>query len=153
MGSLIMQNNTATKLDECSPSVQAHLSILQSVIQRMATNSASCKTWCITVVSAILVVIADKNKPEYAFIAFLPTFLFMALDAYYLALEKGFRTAYNNFVQTVHSGNLKVSDLYSVAPAGSTNTHQLDAVKSPSVWGFYIPLMALILLAYSLVLK
>ena len=51
-------------LDETSPSVQAHLGIIQGVIQRMATNSAACKTWCITIVSAILVVVADKQNPN-----------------------------------------------------------------------------------------
>ena len=60
---------TASPLSETSPSVHAHLSILQSVIQRMASNSTSCKTWFITVVSAILVIVADKGKPNFAFIA------------------------------------------------------------------------------------
>jgi len=57
------------KLPEESPSVQAHLGILQGVIERMASNSTSSKSWCITIVSAILVVVADKNKPDYAFLA------------------------------------------------------------------------------------
>ena len=48
--------------------VQAHLGIVQSVIQRMSANSASCKTWCITLVSAILVVVANKDEPQYALI-------------------------------------------------------------------------------------
>jgi len=61
---------------ENSQAVQAHLGITQSVIQRMAANSASCKTWCITLVSAILVIVADKGKPQYAFIALIPNAFF-----------------------------------------------------------------------------
>jgi hypothetical protein len=74
-------------IDSESPSIQTHLGILQNVIQRMASNSSACKTWCVTLVSAVLVIVADKGKPDYAWIAMLPIVVFAALDAYYLALE------------------------------------------------------------------
>jgi uncharacterized membrane protein len=80
-----------SKIDESSQTVQTHLGIIQNVISRMAANSSSCKSWCITLVAAILVVIADKNNSKLALIAYIPTFLFLLLDAHYLALEKGFR--------------------------------------------------------------
>lgn len=140
-------------LTETSPSVQTHLGILQSVIQRMAGNSTSCKTWCITIVSAILVIVADKGKPNFAFIALIPTLLFLALDAYYLALEKAFRASYNDFVRKLHSGKACVEDLYAVAPKGNESKHQIEALKSFSIWGFYVTLLILIELARSLVLK
>jgi hypothetical protein len=141
-----------SRLNEASPSVQAHLGILQNVIERMATNSTSAKTWCITIVSAIIVVIADKNKPNYALIALIPTFLFVALDAYYLAMEKGFRSAYNEFVQKIHDGSLTTEDLFSVRPKGKPSQLQLEALKSFSVWGFYSVLALLILFAGSCIL-
>ncbi len=152
MGEIAMSNQTEAALTENSPSVQAHLSILQSIIQRMATNSSSCKAWCITIVSAILVIVADKGKPNYAFIALLPTILFLALDAYYLALEKAFRDTYKEFVQKVHSGTATASDLYAVEPTGNMSCHQIDALRSFSVWGFYVVLLILIELARSVVL-
>ena len=62
---------------EDSQAVQSHLGILQNVIQRMASNSSSAKAWCVTLVSAILVIIADKGKSEYALIAVMPTLLFL----------------------------------------------------------------------------
>jgi hypothetical protein len=138
---------------EASPSVQAHLGILQSVIQRMATNSTSCKAWCITVVSAILVIVAGQGKPNVAFIALVPTLLFLALDAYYLALEKAFRASYGDFVRKLHAGLLRAADLYSVSPTGSRAGHQVQALKSFSVWGFYGGVAVLIALARSVVLK
>jgi len=153
MGEVMATEQTASPLSETSPSVQAHLGILQSIIQRMASNSTSCKAWSITVVSAILVIVADKGKPNFAFIALVPTLLFLALDAYYLALEKGFRAAYADFVKKLHSGIAKADDLYTVAPMGSYSTHQLEALKSFSVWGFYATLFVLIELARSVVLK
>ena len=77
-------------LNEESPAVQAHLTIVQGVIQRMAENSRSCKVWCITLVSAVLVLVAQTKEPQYALIALVPAFLFLVLDTYYLALERAF---------------------------------------------------------------
>ena len=37
------------------PAVQAHISMLQGIISRMANNSANCKTWVITIIAAMLV--------------------------------------------------------------------------------------------------
>lgn len=124
-------------LDEKSVVVQTHIEILQNVIQRMSTNSASCKAYSITIVSAILVIVADKNKPEYSLISILPTILFLALDAYYLALEKGFRAAYEDFVKKVHLGCVSMNDVYDLKISGKMFLHQINAIKSFSVWGFY----------------
>ena len=141
-----MMNQPASSilLDESSPSVQAHLQIIQSVIGRMAGNSSSCKTWCITLVSAILVVVADKAKPDYAYIALLPALLFYALDIYYLALEKAFRNSCNTFVSKVHASGISPQDLYIIQPSGKMLINQLQAAGSFSVWGFYISLIGLI---------
>ena len=139
-------------LTEESPSVQAHLQIMQGVISRMADNSTASKAWCITIVSAILVLVADKSKPEYAFIALVPIFLFLALDSYYLALEKAFRDSYNEFIGRLHSQMVGSEDLYSVVPRGNMTKHQIDALKSFSVWGFYVCLGVLVYLAKELVL-
>lgn len=146
------EDNEAKPLSEESIAVQAHLQILQGVIQRMASNSTSCKAWCITIVSAILVLIADKGKPELAWLALLPSFLFLALDAYYLALERAFRASYKAFVTKLHGGRVHVEDVYSVLPKGEMSGHQIDALKSFSVWGFYAALVVLVILAKELVL-
>ncbi len=139
-------------LSEESASVQSHLQIMQGVIQRMASNSTSCKAWCITIVSAILVLIADKNKPELAWLALLPSLLFLALDAYYLALEKAFRASYNSFIKNLHSNQLSPEDLFSVVPKGNMSKHQWESIKSFSVWGFYGALVLLVILARTIVL-
>jgi len=127
-----------------SPAGKAHLDIMQGVTQRMAANSASCKTWCISLVSAILVVAADKGKPHVVWLALLPTLMFFLLDTYYLAFEKGFRDSYNTFVEKLHSGSAADSDLFKVALEGRVSAHQWKAMKSLSVWGFYGCLAVLI---------
>ena len=132
---------------ENSEAVQAHLTLLQSVITRMAANSSSCKAWCIALVSAMLVVVGDKHRPEYAWIALIPTILFLCLDAYYLALERRFRKSYNDFIDKVHRGRLAPSDLYSLEPSGSLLGQFLAGMKSFSVWPMYATLLLMIYLA------
>lgn len=137
---------------ENSQAVQAHLTIAQSVIQRMATNSASCKAWCITLVSAIMVVIADRGKPEFALIALIPTILFLALDVYYLALEKMFRQSYNDFIDKLHRGEIVSSDLYAVVPSGSMVKAIVKSTRSFAIWPFYVTLVVMILIAKNVVM-
>lgn len=127
--------------------IQVHLGILQNVIDRMAGNSASAKTWCITVVSALLVVAADRQKPSIALIALFPAAVFCLLDAYYLGLERGFRKTYEDFVRKVHSGAASLSDLYVVTPAGSLCQLWASSAASFSVWGFYGMVFGLVLIA------
>lgn len=136
--------NDRIEVNPEAASIQTHLGILQNVIQRMASNSSSCKAWCVTLVSAVLVIVADKGKPDYAYIALLPVIVFAALDAYYLALEKAFRNAYNNFISKLHNKSLTKEDLYSVTPKGDMSKLQWQSLKSFSVWGFYLSLAVLI---------
>jgi hypothetical protein len=140
------------RFKENSQAVQSHLTILQSVIQRMANNSASSKAWCITLVSAILVIVADKGKPQYAWIAVIPTLLFFVLDAYYLALEKGFRNAYNNFINKLHSEALSAADLFVVVPQGGMCGLFARSIVSFSVWPFYVTLFGMIYAAKTFVI-
>jgi len=137
---------------EDSASVQTHLNIIQSAVQRMASNSASCKAWCITLVSAVLVIVADKGKPDYALIAFIPTLLFLVLDTYYLALERCFRQSYNQFIEKLHAGRVAMSDLYAVSPAGSLFKTFMKSLSSFSIWPFYGTLAAMILIARRVVI-
>lgn len=137
---------------ENSQAVQAHLGITQSIIQRMAANSTSCKTWCITMVSAILVIVADKGKPQYAFIAFIPASLFFILDTYYLSLEKMFRGSYNRFIEKLHQGEITASDLYAVTPHGSVGKTFFLSLSSFSIWPFYMTLLAMVWLLKSTII-
>jgi hypothetical protein len=137
---------------ENSEAVQAHLSMSQNIIQRMAANSASCKGYCITLVSAILVLVADKGKPEFTFIALIPTILFLALDVYYLALERLFRTAYNTFIRKLHARTIIADDLYVMKPEGCILQAMFSCFGSFSVWPFYLTLAAMVFVTKRLVM-
>ena len=133
-----------------SPSVQSHVKIVQDVITRMADNSRSCKVWCATLVSAVLVLAARTGHPETALLALVPTALFLILDTYYLALERAFRNSYNDFVRRLHSGELAQSCVYKVAPTGMGTGLTVRCVASLSIWPFYLSVTAMVILAWRL---
>ena len=136
----------AEQLTHESASVQSYLSILQGTITRMAANSASCKAWCITLVSAILVLIADKGKPDYVWISVVPIVLFVLLDAYYLGMEHRFREQYNEFIKKLHSQTATVEDIFILDPGGRSCCSSLSSLGSVSVWPFYGLLAAMLLI-------
>ncbi|MBK1736068.1 hypothetical protein CKO15_12450 [Halorhodospira abdelmalekii] len=140
------------RFHENSDAVQAHLGIAQSVIQRMATNSASCKGWCIAIVSAILVLVIDKDSPHYAAIALIPIILFLALDTYYLSLERRFRGAYNQFIEKLHSRGIASTDLYAIVPHGDAFRSFFLALLSFSIWPFYLTLGLMVGIAWKYLL-
>lgn len=143
----------ASKPTVDSPSVHTSLSILQNVITRMAGNSANVKTWCVGLVSAILVILIDKNAFYYAWIAIIPILLFFMLDTYYLALEKAFRNRYNQFIKKLHQDECAIEDLFVVFPPRqkplSIKNYGL-AIISPSVWPFYIMQIVILFVASSI---
>ena len=118
--------------------------MLQGVIDRMASNSSSAKAWCITLVSAIIVLVADKGNPRYLGIALFPSVLFCVLDTYYLALERGFRESHRGFLRKLHEGSLKSADVYAIQ-AGRIGPSQFwKAFVSFSIWPFYGTLVVMI---------
>ena len=136
-----------------SSDIQAHISIMQGVIQRMAENSRSCKLWCVTLVSAVLFFVARSGSPEYTLIALIPLLLLLILDTYYLALERGFRGAYGVFICKLHVCELTFSDLYVVEPNGSIPKMFFRCLLSFSIPVFYGPLALTILLVWWLVIR
>jgi len=136
------------KIPYDSSTIQGYLGILQSVISRMSSNSAACKTWCVTIISAMIVFILNKEKPNNIWIAMVPLLLFFILDSYYLGLERHFRHIYNKFIQKLHSDNVSINDLYLLVPHtdyGSSISSTINAFYSLSIWPFY-GLIALMLI-------
>lgn len=75
-----------------------YLGFIQDSITRMGQNSFQAKTWCITLVAALLAFMFEKNDKEtmttcviLAMVIIVP---FCFLDMYYLYLERGYRKLY-----------------------------------------------------------
>lgn len=135
--------------NENSPAVHAHLSIMQAVIARMADSSRSCKTWCVIIVAAILVLAAGTTEFEHLWIAYVPLVLFLGLDMYYLSLERRFRATYNAFLQELRSGEITVADLYDVVPTGAAAKSWLATLGSVAIGPFYLVLAGVIAFVWS----
>ena len=137
------------KLGVDSSAVQAHLTMMQGVITRMAENSRSCKVWCVTLVAAVLVLVARTGEPQHALIALIPALLFLFLDSYYLALERAFIKSQNTFVDKLHKGELAPASIYKIAPTGMGLRLVLRCLSgSVSILPFYVPVTATVLAAW-----
>ncbi|MYA49865.1 MAG: hypothetical protein F4Y25_03860 [Chloroflexi bacterium] len=139
-------------LNENSPAVQAHLTMMQGVIGRMAENSRSCKVWCVTLVAAVLVLVARTGEPQHALIALVPMLLFLFLDSYYLALERAFIRSQNAFVAKLHRNELEPDDVYRVVPTGMGVQLVGRCLGSVSIWLFYPLVIVTVVLAWQLIL-
>ena len=110
----------AERLTPSSAGVECHLKLTQDVISRMARNSALTKTWCSTLVAAIMVLVARTEVPIYLWVAAVPIVLLCFVDTLYLAQEKAFRRSYNKFVKQLHRQELDQSALFVIGSEAST---------------------------------
>ncbi len=146
--------NQSASLDHDSSAVQKHVEIMQGVITCMAENSRACKVWCVTLVAAVLVLIARTGEAEHALIALIPTLLFLFLDSYYLALERAFIASQNAFVQKLHVGELKHTHVYRVAPTGMGISLVARCLfGSVSTLPFYVLVAITILVSWAWILQ
>ena len=86
----------------------AHLQMIQAVITRMAGNSFLIKGWSITLVAALFALAAANTNGLFIYLAYFPTFMFWALDAYFLRQARLFRKLYDH-VRTTEGGPVDFS--------------------------------------------
>src|ERR1700719_5012438 len=84
-----------------STAVTAHLNMLQAIITRLAGDSAQCKTWCVTIVSALFGLAGATKSGRIAVAAIIPILIFCLVDTADLADEKAYRDLYNRIVAKV----------------------------------------------------
>jgi hypothetical protein len=120
-----------------------HLEMLQALITRMAGYGASFKSYCITVVTAVIGFAFTLHRPGVAALALLPVLAFAIADAHYLRIERCFRGLFNVVRQetwdTVPSFEINLKH----APAEKF----LSAAKSWSIVWFYAPLAIAVFIA------
>jgi hypothetical protein len=69
------------------------LEFIQGIIARLSENSFKIKGWSITL---IVVVLLFRTRDLHLLVAFIPLFGFWTLDAYYLKLERRYRSMYED---------------------------------------------------------
>jgi len=128
-----------------------YISLLQENINRMAGNSANCKGWLLTLVSAItaLQLTADDLR-GILWIAPVLIVLFYYLDSYYLGLERKFIKIEGEFVKKAkeNAGDHHTEGLYSfnIKSVKDKRATTWNAMISESTLPFYLILFLIVLI-------
>ena len=126
-----------------------YVSLLQENINRMALNSANCKTWLVTILAALLAI--QASLPELrglVWIALIPTILFYFLDSYYLGLERRLIKIEERFVTEKKAGNDTTQFQYDFNVKGIMTDCKaiFFAMVSTSTWLFYLTIIVIVVL-------
>ena len=116
-----------------------HLELVQSIVSRLAGNSASLKTWSVTLIAGLFALAAKDTENAYFMVAYLPCLTFWGLDSYYLSQERRFRDLFNEIEQNPVSGtrmNMTTDHLKRKSNSWAA------CVLSRTEIAFYVPLLA-----------
>ena len=118
----------------------AYLGFIQNSISRMGQNSFQTKTWCITLVAALLAYMFNKNDKETMTTCVLISMVIVvplcSLDMYYLYLERGYRKLYKVAAGLIQDDTVK-DYCMSVPKSERGFTKYLNSFLSFSTGGFY----------------
>jgi hypothetical protein len=129
-----------------NPAVTAHMSLLQGIITRLANNSASCKTWCLTLVGALVSLAGATHVPGIITFALVPVVIFGFMDTMYLAQEKAYRDLYAQIVNAIRNRSYALANVYEArAPLGFRRFYL--ALRSWSIFPIYLGLILVYLVA------
>ena len=77
-------------------SKQAHLEIIQGVVNRLSHNSFLLKGWSVVLISALFALAAGSSKIYFIYTAYFPFISFWILDGYFLWQERLYRALYDH---------------------------------------------------------
>lgn len=126
----------------------SHMSTIQGVITRFAGHSANCKTMCLTLVAAILALLAANHEPQTLIIAYIVLALMAWLDAYYLSMERTAVDLSKISAEKIQKGTFTYNDLYKISIGGKgwkAIWNAFKAFDSHSIYPFYGGLFACLL--------
>jgi hypothetical protein len=126
-----------------------HLEFLQAAITRMAGNSSLVKGWSITLTTAIVGLAVKEGGRDFVLIGLLPVLVFALLDAFYLALEKGFRDRFKIAAATYVAGDSPDFDMSS----GFTTAALFKAICRPAVFLVHGLLVIVLVATYLLLCR
>ena len=95
-----------------SPATTAHIALLQGIITRLANNSASSKTWCLTLVAALLSLAGAAHAPQIVHATLVPILIFGFVDVMYLATEVAYRNLYTRVVESIRGSTYGNNAVY-----------------------------------------
>ncbi|AZV48864.1 hypothetical protein DIC78_07370 [Bacillus halotolerans] len=121
-----------------------HLEMIQNIITRLASNSFLIKGWTVTIVVGLFAFANFKEmNSKFIIVALIPVLFFWGLDGFFLYQEKLFRKLYVRVI------NLQVDKVNFSMEIESFKTKYgwIKATKSKTLLPFYLPIIAVILIA------
>ena len=120
--------------------VQGFISQLDSIINRMGSNSANAKNWLMTIIAAAIAIQWSQDQLDNVLWLLVPTVLFMFADLYYLGMERHFKNLQKLFINKVRLGKDVSDAVYSIPQTSKCEQicNTFKAFDSLSVWPFYI---------------
>ena len=117
----------------------SYLQLIQNSIDRMGTNSTITKGFAASTIAGVAIVDNMEKISLMAFVYYFPLCAFLALDLYYLILEKKFRYLYSSVNSGEHKCDYKFDlvnrkDKDALKSAGARIR---DCIFSPSILLFY----------------
>ncbi|MCP2027180.1 hypothetical protein L1276_002337 [Flavobacterium sp. HSC-32F16] len=106
----------------------------------MSTNSFIIKGWVITLLSAIFVLAEKETNQNYIYLMFIIIPVFWYLNAYFLLLERKFRSLYND-VRMKREDEIDFSMDISNYKSGRNKIKNCFAASS--IWPIYIFLLVI----------
>ena len=106
----------------------------------MAGNSSACKNYCVTLVTGVLALDQVKTAHGLTWLAIIPVVLFCFLDAFYLSLERHFKTQFKEITKLWQGDKLKTKHLFTIQPSDKGIQGivlVLEALGSYSIFPFY----------------
>lgn len=127
--------------------VQGFISQLDSIINRMANNSANAKNWLMTIVAAAIAIQWSKDQLQNVLWLLIPTVLFMLTDMYYLGMERHFKDVQKKFIDQVRQGDDLKDTVYHITKTAKCEQvcNTFGSIDSLSIWPFYLIVIGCIL--------
>lgn len=114
-----------------------YLEMMQGNIERMASNSANCKTWLVTITAGFMAISCGFEALNWwLLLTLFPTAMFWYLDVFYFSLERGMRNRQRDFlIIKTTGGNNYMQALFNFKPLNIENDDEVNGfVKTSGLW-------------------
>lgn len=119
-----------------------YLEILHATIARMAGHSFVAKRWSVALAAAVLGFAVSEAAPKMLWVGTLGVSMFWIVDAYYLALERGFRKRFETEAERRLSPEWE--ERFEMDPQIAL-ADTVDAAWAPAVLMVHLPLLGALL--------
>ena len=138
------------------------IDLLHDTINRMANNSANCKTWLLAIITAVVAYVAlHPESVKLLLLIVIVDFVCYILDAYYLQLENNFRDLEADFVNkvlTCKDKNIVNDALYDFNfkklednGVSIVKKNWIKALTSNATWIFYLVILLAVIIMYCVI--